>query len=301
MSLNKPIDIVILTEQRYVNPSVQNEYVKNVLTEDTLVLNALIQEGLTVKRLSWDDPNFDWCTTEFVLFRTTWDYFDRFNEFSVWLNMVSKKTKLLNTSNIIHWNIDKHYLRDLSLKGIRTIPTEYIPQHSSYSMSHILQNNNWSEAILKPCISGGAYRTFRINQKNLEVVEQEFKHIIKEQDMMLQPFQQNILQQGEISLVVIDGKFTHAVLKKAKSGDYRVQDDYGGTVHHYTPTAEEIAFAEKTIMACPEKPIYARVDLVKDNQGETALIELELIEPELWFRKNTKASNQLAQAIKGLA
>ena len=99
-------------------------------------------------------------------------------------------------------------------------------------------------------------------------------------------------------MMVFNGKFTHAILKKAKAGDFRVQDDFGGSVSDYSPTNEEITFAENTVKACPELPIYARVDIFTDNNTKIALSELELIEPELWFRHHPEAATVLAEAIK---
>ena len=99
-------------------------------------------------------------------------------------------------------------------------------------------------------------------------------------------------------MMVFNGKFSHAVLKAAKPGDFRVQDDFGGSVKMYTPTVEEIEFAENTVKACQELPIYARVDIFTDNDNHIALSELELIEPELWFRYFPQAAKKLASAIK---
>ena len=235
-------DVAILTESRYVNPLVVNDYIQNVLNEDNLVKIALKKLGFKVKRLSWDDPNFDWSKTKFVLFRSTWDYFDRFDEFSQWLKSVSKKTKLINSEQIIRWNLDKHYLHDLNKKGISTIPTVYIEKGSKITLNEIMQKQNWENTILKPCVSGGARHTYKLNATNLEQHEEIFQKLILSETMMLQPFQQDIVNTGEISMVVINGKYTHAVLKKAKKGDFRVQDDWGGTVHIYHPTKEEILF-----------------------------------------------------------
>ena len=114
---------------------------------------------------------------------------------------------------------------------------------------------------------------------------------------MLQPFQHNIVTRGEISMMVFNGQFTHAILKKAKAGDFRVQDDFGGSVHDYNPTQEEINFAQSAIRGCPELPVYARVDIFYANNDELAVGELELIEPELWFRNYPKAASVLAKAI----
>ena len=151
--------------------------------------------------------------------------------------------------------------------------------------------------ILKPCISGGARHTYKLNLENLESHESVFRELIAKEAMMLQPFQYNIVEKGEISMMVINGKYTHAILKIAKQGDFRVQDDFGGSVHDYTPTKSEIEYAENCVKACSEMPMYARVDIFEDNDGKIALAELELIDPELWFRKYPKAAQILANAI----
>ena len=124
----KIYDVVILTDNRYTNPQHIDDYIQNVLDEDGIVKTALEKLGLRVLRLSWDDPNFDWSTTKSVLFRSTWDYFDRFTEFSQWLNRVSQQTKLLNSEAIIRWNLDKHYLIDLAKKGVTICDTIFIEQ-----------------------------------------------------------------------------------------------------------------------------------------------------------------------------
>ena len=114
---------------------------------------------------------------------------------------------------------------------------------------------------------------------------------------MVQEFQQDVIDRGEVSLMVMGGVFTHAVLKRAKSGDFRVQDDFGGTLEDYEPTPEEIEFSERAIAAVSPLPAYARVDLIRDNDDQLALIELELIEPELWFRRCPKAAQVLADHL----
>jgi len=298
MNTMKLFDIVILTDSKHVSPLLIDDYTKNVITEDALIQNALGLQGLRVLRLSWDDKDFDWSSTAYILFRSTWDYFNRFDEFSKWLIKVSKLTTLLNSEEIILWNIDKHYLLDLKNKGIHIPKTYFIEKDSSDTLKDIHLNLKWTETILKPCVSGAARHTYKLNLKTLDAHETIFKTLIKKESMMLQPFQNNIVEKGEISMMVFNGFFTHAVLKKAKKGDFRVQDDFGGSVHQYTPSKSEIDFAVKTVKACKELPIYARVDIFTDNDGEIALSELELIEPELWFRLHPEAAHILAKAIK---
>mgnify|MGYP005989035943 FL=1 len=152
----KPIDIVILTEDRYIKPAVINEYNKNILLEDQLVFDAIKKGGLRVERKSWSDPNFNWETTKYIIFRTTWDYFDRYEEFSEWLKDVSTKTKLLNSATIIHWNIDKHYLIDLKEKGVHICESYFIEKGSSTTLHDLHKKLGWEKTVLKPCISGSA-------------------------------------------------------------------------------------------------------------------------------------------------
>lgn len=294
------IDVVVLTEDRYMNPTEINTYNKNVLLEDQLVIDALKQEGLQAIRKSWSDPDFDWSSTKHILFRTTWDYFDRYDEFSKWLTDVSSKTNLLNSENIINWNIDKHYLIDLKAKGIHICETHFIEKGSSTTLKELHTKLGWQKTVLKPCISGAARHTYKLNTSNFEQHETIFQELISEEAMMLQPFQDNIITKGEYSFVVINGKYSHAVLKTAKPGDFRVQDDYGGTVHHHEATDAQIEFAENAVKACIEQPMYARVDVIVDNEDKLAISELELIEPELWFRNNSEAATLLAKAIKQL-
>jgi glutathione synthase/RimK-type ligase-like ATP-grasp enzyme len=291
-------DVVILTDPRYVDGSKADDYTKNVYLEDNLLKEAIEKLNLKVNRKSWDDPNFDWSSTRFVIFRTTWDYFDRFDEFSVWLNAVSQQTTLLNSENIIRWNIDKHYLQDLQERGVHICESYFIEKGDAITLRDLSKNHSLKTFVLKPCVSGAARHTYKITSKNIDKYEIIFSKLIANEPMIIQPFQKNIVDKGEISMMVMNGKYTHSVLKIAKPGDFRVQDDFGGTVHDYTPTQEEIAYAENAVKSCPEMPIYARVDVFLDNQNKLALAELELIEPELWFRNHPEAANELAKGIK---
>lgn len=290
-------DIVVLTDDRYVKPIAIDDNVKNILTEDGLVVDALKAEGFRVTRKSWSDPDFDWSSTKAVLFRTTWDYFDRFEEWKSWLTSTSELTEMINPYSIINWNMDKHYLGDLEQKGINIPDTRYIEIGEQTSLEELLAETGWTDCILKPCISGASRHTYKLNPDTSADHEAIFQQLIAEEAMMLQPFQKNVVEKGEVSLMVMGGEFTHAVLKVAKPGDFRVQDDFGGTVHLYDPSPEEIAFSEKAVAACDPQPNYARVDIIRDNKDQLALIELELIEPELWFRLNPKAATVLAKSL----
>ena len=290
-------DITILTESRYVKPTENDIYKINVLKEDNLVRKALENEGLKVHRTNWDDPDFDWETTKYVLFRTTWDYFDRFTEFSKWLNMVSKKTILINQKELIYWNIDKHYLIDLKENGIHIPNTKFIEPGDKRTLEEIVQSSNWDEIILKPAISGAARHTYRFKKNDVPKHADIYSELILNESMILQEYQKNIMSKGEVAYMVFGGRYSHAVLKKAKPGDFRVQDDFGGTVHDYSPSKEEIMFVENAFKAVKPSPLYARVDVIWDNNDELAIGEIELIEPELWFRMKDGSAKVFAEVI----
>lgn len=290
-------DITLLTDARYVNPSTIDWYIQNILDEDKLVLEALNKKGLTVTRTNWDNPEYDWTKTRFAVFRTTWDYFDRFPEFSQWLSSVNNKTNLINSLSLVKWNMDKHYLHDLEDRGIHIPPTLFVEPGEIRSLSEIIKLTGWADCILKPAVSGAARHTYKLNAANIKNHETIFRKLIDEESMLIQEFQHQIITKGEVALMVFGGKFSHAILKKAKDGDFRVQDDFGGSVHDYLPSQQEIDFAEHVVSSCSPKPVYARVDVIWDNQNRPCVSELELIEPELWFRKNNRAAEMFADAV----
>lgn len=294
------IDVVILTDNRYVRPKKTDWYIEQVLLEDKILQTALEKKGLTVQKKDWADPNFDWTTTKYAIFRTTWDYFERFDEFFSWLEITKHKTNFINSSKIINWNVDKHYLYELSKKGINIAPTLYIEQGDKITINDLFNKTNWAEAVIKPAISGAARHTYRISSNDCIKYENLFQELISNECMLFQEFLNNIITQGEISLIMIGGVYTHAVKKIAKKNDFRVQDDHGGKVEKYAPKKEEITFAEDCLKASPFKPIYARVDIVYDNKQNPSLSELELIEPELWFRNNIESAELLTKEIINL-
>ncbi len=293
----KKYDAVILTDARYVNPEIIDGYIKNVLQEEDILKTALENRGQKTGRVNWDHPHFDWSSTKYVIFRSTWDYFHRFAEFSEWLEKTREQTLMINPYQIIKWNLDKHYLRDLQNKGINIPPTIFIEPGDHRSLSEIGDSTGWEEMILKPAVSGGARHTYRLNAGNIEEHESIYRELILEESMLLQEFQDSVIMEGELAFMVFGGRFSHAILKLAKEGDFRVQDDFGGTVHDYTALTSEIEFAEQVVSVCDPLPVYSRVDVIRDNAGELCLTELELIEPELWFRNFLKAADMFAEAF----
>ena len=293
----KKYDVVVLTDSRYVNPLKTNTYISNVLREDELVINALKEKNLSVVKKDWNDSIFDWETTRSILFRSTWDYFDKFELFKKWFNKTKNKCLMINSTETIEWNIDKHYLLDLQEHQIPIPNSEFIKRGSSIDLSLLMQKKNWNEIVVKPTISGAAKNTYRLKKEEIIQFGPTWEKLIYKEDFIVQEFQNNVISEGEVAMIVIGGKFTHAVLKKAKEGDFRVQDDFGGSIAIYNPSEEMVKLAEKCTRILTPIPSYARVDIIWDNLRELAVSELELIEPELWFRLNPNAAQKLAQHV----
>ena len=290
-------DITLLTCRAYYKPDNVTPYIQNILLEQELLKSAFEAQGLKVDITYWDNPTYEWQETKSVLFRTIWDYFERFNEFWEWLEQVKTKTRLINSYELIKWNIDKHYLKDLSSWGIKTVPTYFADKGCNMKLHEIAKRNQWKDLVIKPAISASAFKTYKILANEIQANEKLFNSLVQERNMLVQPYFETITQLGEASLMVFDGKFTHAILKKAQPGDFRVQDDFGGTVHNYIPTKAEINFAEKVFETCKTKPVYGRVDIVWDNDKNFYLSELEIIEPELWIRNYPKCAERIAVAV----
>ena len=290
-------DITLLTCRAYYKPDKITPYIQNILLEQELLKSAFEAQGLKVDITYWDNPSYEWQQTKSVLFRTVWDYFERFDEFWDWLEQVKTKTRLINSYELIKWNIDKHYLRDLKNNDIQVVPTYFADRRNNISLQEIANLNDWKHIVIKPAISASAFNTYKIINDEIEQKEQLFHELLQTHDMLVQPFFPTISELGEASLMVFGGKFTHAILKKAKAGDFRVQDDFGGTVHDYNPTQEEIKFAEKVFQSCTSLPIYGRVDIVWDSNKHIYLSELEIIEPELWIRNRPESANKIAEAV----
>ena len=163
------------------------------------------------------------------------------------------------------------------------MPSNFIERGSTVTLHELLDESGWGDAILKPCISGAARHTYRINRESAAPREPVVRQLLTAESLILQPFQQSVMRHRDNTLMFFNGCVTHAVRKVAKPGDFRVQDDYGGTVHPHEPSSAQIEFAQRVLAACRPAPAYGRVDLVRDNHGNLAVMELVLIEPELWL------------------
>ena len=294
----KEFDVVLLTDSRYVNPKKIDPYIQNVLKEDGLVMDGLEKLNLKTIKKDWNDHKFKWSSTKSAIFRSTWDYFDQFSNFRNWLDIVKDQCFLINPYEQINWNLDKHYLLDLQKKDLPIVESVFVSKKKELDLETISKSKNWKNIVVKPTISGAARHTYHLKKDEIKNFQNKGLSLTNDEDFMVQEFQKNILSSGEIAVMLFGGEYSHSVLKKAKKGDFRVQDDFGGSVEIINPSTEIIDLAEKTVKSLKTMPLYARVDIILDNGNSPVISELELIEPELWFRFKEESAYKLAEIVK---
>lgn len=193
-------------------------------------------------------------------------------------------------------NLNKSYLFELAQAGLAVIPTELVAASDQRSLQQIFAAMQSEEIVVKPVQSAGAWRTLRINLANLAEAELSFNEWRREQDFLVQAFMPEIVAAGEWSLIYFDGQFSHAVIKRVKEGDFRVQSNHGGTVLTADSPENMCAQALKILQFLPSMPCYARVDGVVRG-GAFLLMELELLEPELFLEQDAQSAHRFAKAI----
>src|SRR5215210_4101880 len=252
--------------------------------DDGLLQSALEARGAQVTPVVWSDPAAPWAEFDAIVVRSCWDYFLRVGEFREWLDHLDvARAMVFNELGVLRWNTEKSYLRDLERCGVPVIPTQWIGAGESESLLDIRRRTGWSELVVKPAISGGAFRTWRASPGAEATDDARIGAMAADAVVMLQPLLDVFADEGEWSLVFVDGAYSHAVLKRPRSGDFRVQIGHGGTFEPVTPTTKVVAQAASALRAAPSShaPLYARVDgCIVD--GALLLMELELIEPVLF-------------------
>ncbi len=271
--------------------------------DDGALHAALANRSVDVERPVWDDSNIDWSRYRACLIRTTWDYQEKREAFVAWAQRVAEQTTLFNPCSIVEWNTHKSYLRDLEQRGVPVTPTVWLNPGESVDLSGILSERGWQRAFLKPAIGATARETLRFEATptGLADAEQHLHRMLQTETMLLQPYWSSVETRGELSAIFVDGRITHAVRKVPVRGDYRVQDDFGGSDELVTLSDHEVALARRCMAAVEpdgQGPLlYGRVDFLFDDDGGLRLSELELVEPSLFFRHCPTAADALAEAL----
>lgn len=250
---------------------------------------AFADKGMELQEVCWDDGSADWTSFDAALIGTTWDYWDRREEFLDALTTISECTRLCNPIEQVRWNIDKRYLVELDRAGAATIPTIWMDLPTALGITKAFDTFGCDNLVLKRQVGASAEGQHRIDRAT------PIPHL--NAPILVQPFQPTILSEGEYSFIFVDGEPSHALNKRASDGDYRVQSTYGGTEFAYTPSAAEWRAAQRVIDLLDEQPLYARVDMIRNEPGHLVLMEIELIEPYLYPEQGPDLGTHMANAV----
>jgi glutathione synthase/RimK-type ligase-like ATP-grasp enzyme len=259
--------------------------------DDQFLLASLERRGIRHRVAIWDDPDVDWSDSSVTLLRAAWDSHLNPPNFIAWLDRLGSQSYLLNTTSLVQWNFDKEYLVELGAKGMNVVPTAILTSVSEVAISQALQRISAAEIVVKPRFGGDAYGVTRLPPK-LETIAAHFKRYGANGGLLIQPFIPGVELERERSLVFIGGRFSHALYRNPfGSGPTRQTPD---NVH--TPTAEELSYCRELLGSLP-RLTYARVDLLPFN-SHPALMELEIIDPSLFFKAQPSAADLLAAEVQ---
>lgn len=252
---------------------------------------ALRRRGAEVEAPVWNDGAIDWSGFDLIVPSSTWDYHLQPDPFREWLERDDVRRSLRNDVATIRWNLDKRYLQELEGAGVPTIPTLWTEPGSEDEIERAVAELGWGDVVIKPVVDLGAERLARVETAMVG-------RILRSLDApgMAQPFLPSVLTEGEISLVLIEGRLSHALRKRPARGDFRVQSQYGGTHELTEPPAGAAEIAAAALDCAPGEPLYARVDLVRGDGG-LRVIELELIEPRLFVDLVPERAEAIARAL----
>jgi hypothetical protein len=265
--------------------------------DDRLAVEELRRRGAEVEPAVWDDPRVQWSRYDRVVIRSCWDYHKRLEEFLGWLDrMEREEVPLWNPARVVRGNVDKAYLVDLAAAGLPVVPTVHLERGAAADLAGLLDERGWSEVVIKPSVSASAFRTRKVGRNEAPAAQAELDELLAASGVLIQSFLAEIRSGGEWSLIFLRGDFSHAILKRPRAGDFRVQQELGGSADSAVPPASLIEQARAVVARIPEPWLYARVDGVETG-GTFTLMELELTEPSLFLVCDPAAPARFAAAI----
>ncbi len=269
--------------------------VPDIHPDDAHLATSLRRLGIEPTACVWNDPEVDWSQYDAVLMRSTWDYFKHYPAFRQWLDRLPVPT--INNKALLRWNSDKRYLLELAAQGVEIIPTLIVPVGQ---LLQTLAAMPAQQVVVKPTVSGTARHTARGSSDDA-LFQQTVARLPLEFDYLVQPYVPEVVSDGEWSLLFFDGEYSHAVIKRPATGDYRVQSEFGGTARAIEPDGTLIGSAKRALVAAAAighaDVAYARVDGVI-SQGHFLLMELEMIEPFLHFEGRREAAERFAENLR---
>lgn len=265
--------------------------------DDRLLMRELRKRGLSVSVEVWSDPRVAWGASRLCILRSTWDYYGRYREFAAWVERAASGTALRNDPHLLEWNAHKSYLRELERGGVPVVPTAWPARGESCSLAELRAARGWRDVVLKPARGAAAHAVTLVprDAESFAAGQAQFERLLQMQDVLVQPYLRSVASYGERALIFLDGRYSHSVVKKPFDTVLVVGDARSSLVE---ATAAELAVATKALAAVPGRPLYARVDLLRDDEDRVCVNEVELIEPGLYLGVHEPARLHFADAVE---
>jgi glutathione synthase/RimK-type ligase-like ATP-grasp enzyme len=264
---------------------------------DDMLFEPLAKLGWQAEEVSWRKQGVDWNQFDVVVIRSTWDYQDDPQAFVACLEQIEKSSACLqNSLDLVKWNVSKNYLQDMENQGITIVPTRWMQQFDLADVAKSFDHFSTQQIVIKPLVSANADHTYRLNRELLLSQAATLKTTFTDRAFMVQPFMQAIVDEGEYSLFYFAGHYSHSILKMPKVDDFRVQEEHGGQLKLIEPNDEMLTTGRHALASLPKDALYARVDLIR-HENEFAVMEVELIEPSLYFNMDHQSPQRFAEAF----
>lgn len=273
------------------------EQVPTLDPDDRLLLNELRDRGFSASVAVWSDPHVDWSETRLCLLRSTWDYHIRHAEFLDWIDVVASLTCVRNDPQLLRWNADKSYLRDLKFLDVPVVPTVWLRRNDRARLADIIEASGWGDTVIKPSQGASSHGVMHVTRgvNSLAAGQAHLERLLQIQDVLIQPYLRAVATYGERALIFFGGSYSHAVVKKPFDTVLAVSNTCSARVD---AADDELAVATAALQRLPVEPLYARVDLLRDDADFVRVGELELIEPGLYMAVHKPAIGIFADAIE---
>lgn len=265
---------------------------------DHLAMDALRDLEWQVEEVSWRKKDVDWNQYDIVLIRTPWDYQQAPEAFLAVLEKIEKSSaQLENGLELVRWNLNKLYLKELEEQGALIVPTLWDQTFTLDSFRQWSATFPGRELIVKPLVSANADHTYRLPAESTDALLAELTPVFANRPFMVQPFMPSVIYEGEFSVFFFGENYSHTILKTPRQADFRVQEEHGGIIQAVEPEPGLLDTARQVLSFISPKPLYSRIDLVRTEKNQFALMEVELIEPSLYFSYSEPSAALFAYTV----
>lgn len=269
----------------------------NISKSDIPLVSHLKKIGFEIFASPWDDETIQWDHFDAIIFRSCWNYYEQYPRFLEWLSVLDHAhIPVFNPIETIRWNADKHYLKDLEIKKIPTIPTRWYKKNNDIKLTDIIRQTGWNDLVVKPTIGARSHGVTRIKNARGFLSQWKVNSLLKKTDIMVQPFIPEVTTHGEYSFVFIGGKYSHAVHKIPAKGNF-LTNSYKSTITPFSPDLSLMKQITHIASRMTLDTLYMRIDAMM-IQDILSVVEIECIEPILYFDMFPQTVEQFASALK---